>query len=168
MTGRVRDSADRLAGPARPRPRRRESGRPSCDSPGKGTTDPKTFSFGRSNLVTDAFGRDLPLELGNPQFATLLGGLVIAAIAFQTRATLQENALEAERSLAPCIHSPPKGHRYESMTQNRFDLVNHLIFSECRHQFAAWGVATEYGFDSIVAEDSLRYRSRRSAIGHQS
>jgi hypothetical protein len=36
---------------------------------------------------------------GNPQFATLLGGLVIAAIAFQTRATLQENALEAEIEL---------------------------------------------------------------------
>jgi hypothetical protein len=31
---------------------------------GEGTADPKTFSFGGGNLVADALGRDLPLELG--------------------------------------------------------------------------------------------------------
>src|SRR5258708_14634322 len=34
---------------------------------GEGTADPKTFSFGGSNLVSDALGSDLPLKLGEGQ-----------------------------------------------------------------------------------------------------
>src|SRR5258706_4661402 len=34
---------------------------------GEGTADPKTFSFGGSNLVSDALGSDLPLKLGERQ-----------------------------------------------------------------------------------------------------
>ena len=52
--------------------------------------------------------------------------------------------------------------------KNGFEFTDRLNFSGWRHQFAATGIATEYGFDSIVADDSLRYRSRRRTIGHQS